>query len=192
MARKQVGDPLLLAEKLVELGDKIAAARKVPRQKPHQSEQDVATPWELIRAVEARFGAIKFDLAATEENAKAPAFWTAEDDSLQQDWTKLTGNLWLNPPYGDIPPWAQKCKESRAPRFERRIFLLTPASVSTEWFNDNVHGHARVLAIRPRIKFVGHDSPYPKDLILSCYGEPPGFDTWRWDENQISYGQTSG
>jgi hypothetical protein len=70
--------------------------------------------------------------------------------------------------------------------------MLTPASVSTEWFNDSVHGQALVLAIRPRIKFVGHADPYPKDLILSCYGEPPGFDTWRWDEHQVSYGQTSG
>jgi hypothetical protein len=81
MARKQVGDSTpelrqILADKLVALRDDrrrvqqlVRGARTVPRQKPHQSEQDVGTPWELIRAVEARFGAIKFDLAATEENA---------------------------------------------------------------------------------------------------------------------------
>lgn len=61
------------------------------------------------------------------------------------------------------------------------IALLTPASVSTDWFDEFVYGNALVLPIRPRLKFVGMDEYYPKDLMLSIFGlKPAGFEPWRW------------
>lgn len=163
--------------------------RKVPVQKPGRSEQEVETPPEFIEAVEARWGKLAFDLAASEQNTKAPAFFDKEADSLKQDWTKLRGNLWLNPEFGDIAPYAAKCQESRgfphhAPSSGtdwRRIFLLTPAGVSTNWFFESIYGNARVIAIQ-RLRFVGHETDYPKDLILSVFGDEPGFEVWRWKD----------
>lgn len=153
-----------------------------PQQKPGRSRQDYGTPKPFIEAVVRRFGALAFDLAAGPDNAQAAAHYTETDDALAQNWTKLSGNLWLNPPFGQLEPWARKAKES-TPRgdYRRRILVLSPASVGTEWFAEHVHGHALVLALRPRLTFEGCPDPYPKDLMLSVFGVSPGFDTWRWD-----------
>jgi phage N-6-adenine-methyltransferase len=156
----------------------LITARRVPVQKPGRSKQDYATPRELIDAVEARFRRLDWDLAASAENRKAAQFYSIADDSLRQDWTKLTGNLWLNPPFADIEPWAAKCAASTGPG--RRIFLLTPASVGSNWFAEHVFDKACVIALRPRMTFVGATDPYPKDLILSVFGRPAGFELWRW------------
>ncbi len=59
--------------------------------------------------------------------------------------------------------------------------MLIPASVATNWFADEIHGCALVLPIRPRLTFVGHQHPYPKDLMLCVYNlGAPGFEPWRW------------
>lgn len=154
-----------------------------PAQRPHRSKQDYETPKAFIKAVERRFGSLAYDLAASCYNVQAGRFFDENDDSLSQDWCALLGNLWLNPPFAHIAPWARKCRESTG--HGRRILLLTPASVGSEWFARDVHGRALVLALRPRITFVGCDACYPKDLMLSVYStalsDRPAFDTWRWD-----------
>lgn len=174
------------AEGIADVLEQVERRIVMPVQKPGRSVQDVETPPEFISAVVARWGPIAFDLAATEANAKAPAYFDPEADSLRQDWTRLRGNLWLNPPFGKISPWSGKCAETiaQSPLFPsaRRIFLLTPAGVSTNWFYENIYGRARVCAIQ-RLKFVGHEQDFPKDLILSVFGEEPGFEVWRWKES---------
>ena len=47
-----------------------------PTVRRHHSKQDYETPAEFIQAVEVRFGKIKVDLAATEQNAKADRYIT--------------------------------------------------------------------------------------------------------------------
>lgn len=154
----------------------------MPKQKPGRSKQDYGTPPEFIEAVEDRFGTITFDLSASKSNAVADRFFDIEADSLVQDWTKLDGVLWLNPPFARIDPWAKKCAASRSPKCDRTILMLTPASVGSNWFASHVHGVASVLALSPRITFVGETAGYPKDLILSVFGggHAPGFSQWRW------------
>jgi phage N-6-adenine-methyltransferase len=157
-----------------------------PAQKPGRSRQDYGTPISFIHAVENRFGGpITWDLAAHADNAKCANYYDQRQDSLAQDWTQLRGNLWLNPPFADIEPWARKCKESRVEG--RRIFLLTPASVGSLWFAEHVHGHALVLGLCPRLRFEGAKDDYPRDLILSVYSAHMriGFEVWKWKEDVI-------
>lgn len=117
-------------------------------------------------------------MAANQINTKAERFYSEEDNSLIQDWTKLEGNLWLNPPFSDIAPWAEKCKNSMGNG--RKILLLVPASVGSNWYFDCVFGFGTVYFVSPRLSFDGN-SPYPKDIILICYdGENAGFEKWRW------------
>lgn len=155
---------------------------RMPKQKPHRSCQTYGTPWAFIRAVERRFGPIVCDLAAVAENAKAKEWIGPLADTLVQPWAERypTGNLWLNPQFGNIEPCAEKCwRESR----ERQglILMLTPASIGTDWFANHVHRKAVVLALSPRLTFEGCSDPYPKDLMLSVYGASlSGFDCWRW------------
>ena len=163
------------------------SSRKMPAQKPGKSEQTVETPSDFITAVEARFGKIDFDLAAVYSNAKASRFFGPTADSLKQDWTKLKGNLWLNPPFGDIAPGAQKCAESTAglsalKTASRCILLLVPASVGSNWWAEHVDQKALVLFTSPRLKFVNHKTSYPKDLALVVYSAMrPGYECWRWN-----------
>jgi phage N-6-adenine-methyltransferase len=151
-----------------------------------KSKQDYGTPKDLLEAVEGRFGKISFDLAADDENHVAPKYFTEEFSSLEQDWTRLQGNLWLNPPFANIEPWANKCFETTGQKGlwwnpHQRIFFLVPASVGSEWYRRWVADKAYVLALSPRLTFVGCKDPYPKDVILAIYGQGlRGFDTWRW------------
>lgn len=144
------------------------------------SRQDYGTPQDLIDAVVARFGELDVDLAANILNAKAKRFYTEYDDSLQQDWTLLEGNLWLNPPFSSIAPWARKCFESRWQGGPwRRILLLVPASVGSVWYRDWVHMRCMVHFLCGRPSFDGKQ-PFPKDCMLCEYGPDAGFDVWNW------------
>ncbi len=160
--------------------------RTMPRQKPGESEQDVATPRDFLDAVEKRFGRIGLDLAADSNNHVCP-LWLGPGSPLMGGEDALAPNVswagrdlrWLNPRFANLKLWAQKSAEQRHHAF---IAMLSPAIVSTNIFDEFIHRKALVLGIRPRLIFVGQTDPYPKDLILSVYGPLvcPGFDTWKW------------
>lgn len=157
---------------------------KMPVQKPGKSIQNYGTPWELIHAVEARFGPIAVDLAAEPHNAKAPTYITEKEDTFTVAWASRFGRkqCWLNPVFGKIPAYAEKCAAEGRRMKTGRIFLLTPASVGSNWFVEHVKPHAYVLELHGRITFVGEKDAYPKDCILSVFGGGtlPGRDTWKW------------
>ncbi len=107
-----------------------------PIQKPGKSKQDYGTPWEFIRACVARFGEINVDLAASAHNAKAAIYFDEARDSLSVDWAAephCCGGalLWLNPPFADIEPWAEKCA-IESTRRRGLILFLTPASIGSK------------------------------------------------------------
>jgi phage N-6-adenine-methyltransferase len=145
-----------------------------------RSKQTYETPWQFIRAVEDRFGKIIVDLAASKENCRALRYFTEEHDSIQCNWAELKdGLLWLNPPFSQIAPWAQKCSVEAAKG--ARIAFLTPASVDSNWWKNYVHGQAWVEFISPRIQFDGADDPFPKPLALSLFNVcGVGYGCWRW------------
>lgn len=73
------------------------------------SNQNVSTPREFIKAVEKYYGIkFKYDMAASEENHKAPEYFTEKDDSLSIDWP-LDGWCWLNPTFINLTQWINKC-----------------------------------------------------------------------------------
>ena len=159
------------------------AMRTMPEQKPGRSRQDYHTPKDFLRAVEARFGKITFDLAATSRNTVVPGpvkrFFSPADDSLSQDWRKVGGSgiLFLNPPYADIEPWAKKC----ATTIGKKIVFLIPASVGSNYYKNWIHDVSSVFFLSPRLSFDGKNS-YPKDLLVAYYGARVGHhECWRWD-----------
>ena len=173
-----------------------------PSVKRGQSEQVVSTPWEFIRAVEKKFGPIAWDLAATDDNRKADSWITPEMDTFTVNWSKLlNGGLgWLNPEFDPMVVSVRKCalEQQRGASF----VVLSPASISTNWFWDHVQPFATVYSITPRICFEGSHNvrpknhpqagqrycdescvgccPYPKDLMLSHYCENPNHELQRW------------
>lgn len=162
----------------------------MPRQKPHRSKQDYGTPPELIEAVDSRFGMITWDVAASAGNAVSQRFFSADGiDALTADWRlhflrDQRDILWLNPPFGSLATeWAPLVSRWTRQLPWLRLIMLSPGSIGSEWFQRFVHRRAMVLALSPRITFVGTKDPYPKDCMLSCFGfGVTGFDVWRWDE----------
>lgn len=146
------------------------------------SKQDYETPQEFMNAVGKRFRGIEFDLAATEQNSKCGRSYFGLDkgiDSLKQSWNEIPGWLWLNPPFSDITPWAQKCAAEM--ELGAKILFLTPASVGSNWFQQWVRPSAHTLFLNGRIQFVGAADPYPKDLMLSVYAHGlTGDSIWKW------------
>jgi phage N-6-adenine-methyltransferase len=151
------------------------------------SRQDYATPDDFLAAVRAKFGPIAFDLAASKENNVTRNFYYATNNffdmaanSLAQNWSDLTGNLWLNPPFDSIAPWAKKCSHE-ASRGAKILFLV-PASVGSNWFASHVILSAHVYFLNPRLKFKGAVDPYPKDCLLAAYGfgNIGRCEVWRW------------
>lgn len=162
---------------------------KMPRQRPHRSEQSVQTDPRLIAAVVRRWGPLAYDLAADATNRQAPLYVNELVDSLSLHWLKLgPGNRWLNPPFGNIAPWAKKCSEEAAP--DRRVFLHVPASTGANWFRDYVWGKAYICFLSGRVTYVGHTTCYPKDTIVAVYGDMTtvcriparrvGAEVWEW------------
>lgn len=156
-----------------------------PKQNPGASKQDYSTPKDFVNKVKYKLGLIDFkvDLAADETNSKGQFYVTEEINSLAQSWPQLIGDEWgwLNPPYADIRPWAEKCATSA--KDGANIAFLVPASVGSNWFRDYCWNKAFVLYLNGRLAFIP-DKPnwlYPKDLMLVLYnGWAVGSDVWNW------------
>lgn len=158
-----------------------------------ESSGDIWTPQVFIDAVERNWGPLVVDLAATTASAKAPTYYTPEQDSLKQDWSRLGGNLWLNPPYSNIAPWVKKCAESYRENEQIELFLLVPASIGANWFWDYVWDYSTVYSVG-RMTFdncfdrkTGQlvSTVYPKDLILCHYTNTTPcrvLQRWPWRE----------
>lgn len=108
-----------------------------------------ATPWATVRGAEAYYGAT-FDLdpCCTSLSAKAPYYYTEEDDGLALPWF---GRVFLNPPYSNITPWLERALEERD-HYEYVLALL-PACTDTSWFHELVMPYAAIAFIRGRIEF---------------------------------------
>jgi hypothetical protein len=91
----------------------------------------------------------------------------------------------LNPPFFDIAPWAEKCATSPSP-----VLFLVPASVGSNWFRDFVHNAAsQVLFLNGRLYFdPAHPTwGYPKDCMLCVYdnsGRETEYEPWDWWKQQ--------
>ncbi len=148
----------------------------MPAQKPGRSKQDYQTPDDLLAAIKAKYGPLEIDLAAREDNKKAPICITPEQDSLKTPWP-IGPLCWLNPPFSDIGVWAAKCNLAGS-----RVIMLTPASVGSEWYAKFCDRTCHTVFIRPRITFVGASDPYPKDCMLTLWNidSRNDFELWRY------------
>ena len=117
---------------------------------------DRGTDPAFIATLEERFGKFTLDVAAAPHNAKAPKFYTREDDGLTQAWS---GRVWCNPPYSDCGAWVRKAWEEwndtdvwLSPEL---IVMLLPANrVEQGWWQENVEPY------RDR-----HDSPLHVEFL---------------------------
>jgi site-specific DNA-methyltransferase (adenine-specific) len=120
------------------------------------STDEWATPQPFIDLLVSRYGR-PFDLdpCARAESAKAPRYYTIEDDGLAQPWE---GFVWVNPPYSNPKAWVEKAlAEVRRPENAGRIWivLLLPVAIDTAWFHDLILPNADIEFVRGRLRFIG-------------------------------------
>ena len=137
---------------------------------------DRGTDPAFIATLEERFGALELDVAAAPHNAKAPRFYTREDDGLGQPWSGL---VWCNPPYSDCGAWVRKAWSEWNARDAApyRILMLLPANrVEQAWwqdlvepFRDRPDSPLRVEFLRGRMRF---DRP---GAVIGPKGDRPPF-----------------
>lgn len=130
--------------------------------------QTLATPWSVYRRIEEAIGQrFDLDVCAEDHTAKAPRWFTVDDDGLASDWS---GYCWCNPPYDSIAQWVAKAIEEWQRDKVRTVFLV-PARVGMRWFLDvrrlERRGMATVAFWPGRIAFEGSGSaPYEYSVVL--------------------------
>jgi hypothetical protein len=152
------------------------------------SKQDYRTPLVLLDAIRDRFNIARwdFDLACTSENCVAEAGYMHDlgHDSLTQDWSELEGlTCFLNPPFSDGKSFARKCAgiATGGPK----VYALFLASLGSTWFAQHVRPHASTLILTGRVKFVGCETGFDRDLILCAYDgvkRDHAIELWDWRE----------
>lgn len=132
------------------------------------TRQDWETPLEVFAPLNMEFR-FTLDAAASAENAKAPRWFTAEEDGIIQDWG--IERVWLNPPYGDgaakISTWVKKAHD--ASLNGALVVMLIPARTNTEWFHKYCLGCAEVRFVRGRPKFGGAEHGLPQPLCIIVF-----------------------
>lgn len=124
---------------------------------------DRGTLPEFIASLEGRYGEpFTLDVAAAPHNAKAPTFYTLEDDGLTQPWT---GNVWCNPPYSNLAAWVEKAWDEWGSRAfsewaphvvgPRRITMLLPANrPEQKWWQERVEPYRDREGSPLRVEFL--------------------------------------
>ncbi|HBN2690396.1 TPA: phage N-6-adenine-methyltransferase, partial [Citrobacter freundii] len=147
--------------------NKYCQALAALRSKPAHELKEVGDQWRtpdlLFLGINALFGPLVLDLFADDDNAKCPAWYTAEDNALTQDWSErlaeLGGAGYGNPPYSrsqyhekqaitgmtHIMNYAATQREKGG----RYVFLIKAAPSETWWPEDADH----IVFIRGRIGF---------------------------------------
>ena len=147
------------------------------RSKPAHELKEVGDQWRtpdlLFWGINAMFGPLVLDLFADDSNAKCPAWYTAEDNALMQDWSarlvELGGAGFGNPPYSRsqyhdkqaVTGMTHIINHAMAMREKggRYVFLIKSATSETWWPVEADH----VTFIRGRIGFDLPTRFVPKD-----------------------------
>lgn len=103
---------------------------------------DRRTPLDLLAECATLAGVDGWDLdvAASDENAKAFAFYDVEADGLMSPWW---GRVWCNPPYSDCGSWVAKA-HAEAHRCAVVAMLLPANRTEQSWWQALVEPYRRV------------------------------------------------
>ena len=103
-----------------------------------------ATPPEIVKAL----GEFDLDPCATERSAKAPVFFTKEQDGLKQGWF---GRVWCNPPYSQ-PALYQFCEKMA--EHGNGILLIFARTGNKVWQEIIFPKATAILFLRKRVQFI--------------------------------------
>jgi phage N-6-adenine-methyltransferase len=123
-----------------------------------------ATPQDFFQRLVDRFGEFTLDPCCLPSSAKAPRYFTPDDDGLAQDWAGE--RVFMNPPYGrEIGKWMRKALESSLAG--ATVVCLVPARTDTAWWHDCAT-RGEIEFVRGRLRFgdAKKDAPFPCALVI--------------------------
>ncbi|MEO7958427.1 MAG: DNA N-6-adenine-methyltransferase [Fibrobacteria bacterium] len=142
---------------------------------PGNDSDEWRSPLRVVRAIERHFGFhFVADMAATQENAICPIYFTKEDNtlsaSIEDIYAKIKRTvlnpdptlhaLWCNPPYGStgLEPWidaANRVSKS-GPRLPW-VFLLPASRSEQDWLYMRPPTDYHVTFLRRRVPYLRPD-----------------------------------
>lgn len=133
------------------------------------NKEDWETPRALFEELNKEFN-FDIDVAASNENAKLPKYYTKQENALNGVWE---GNVFCNPPYGkQLVKWVKKAYDEYERDSNRTIVLLIPARTDTSYWHDYIFGKAEVRFLRGRLRFevAGQaaidPAPFPSSIVI--------------------------
>ncbi|HBV5320132.1 TPA: phage N-6-adenine-methyltransferase [Klebsiella pneumoniae] len=143
--------------------ESLEAMRAAPSHYLKEVGDQWRTPDLLFWGINALFGPLVLDLFADDSNAKCPAWYTAENNALTQDWSgrlaELGGAAFANPPYSRSQyhkkqaitgmTHIMKYTAEQREKGGRYIYLVKSATSETWWPENADH----IMFIRGRIGF---------------------------------------
>lgn len=143
--------------------ESLEAMRAAPSHYLKEVGDQWRTPDLLFWGINALFGPLVMDLFADDSNAKCPAWYTAEDNALTQDWSgrlaELGGAAFANPPYSRSQyhkkqaitgmTHIMKYTAEQREKGGRYIYLVKSATSETWWPENADH----IAFIRGRVGF---------------------------------------
>lgn len=134
------------------------------------NKEDWETPQDFYDRLNAKYH-FEWDLAASDDNAKCSCYFTRDDNSLEQDWEGLSGNLFLNPLYGrELKLWVKKAATTGL-KDKQNLVMLIPSRTDTSYWHDYIFNHAEIKFLRGRLKFEadgvsGDSAPFPSAVVI--------------------------
>jgi phage N-6-adenine-methyltransferase len=128
------------------------------------SSAEWSTPQDFFDKINVEFGPFDLDPCATSKNAKAPKFFTKEQNGLRKKWR---GKVWMNPPYGrEITAWMKKAYIASLTTADI-VVCLVPARTDTKWWHDYAM-KGKLRFVRGRLKFSGSkmSAPFPSAIVI--------------------------
>ena len=127
-----------------------------PKQGPGTRDSDQwFTPTAVVEAARAAMGGIDLDPASCAEaqaRVRAARWIGAPDDGLAAAWS---GRIWLNPPYSDPRPWAEKLAAGwRSGRVAAGIILIHATAALGSAYGLRLMDEASLAVFPGRIRFV--------------------------------------
>ena len=121
-------------------------------------------PPEFFQALDREFS-FTLDPCATEENHKAPNFYTIKEDGLAQSWAGQV--VFCNPPYSQAAQWIEKAYQE-GHQANTTVVLLIPARTDTRYFHNYILNRSEIRFIKGRLKFGGskNAAPFPSMIVI--------------------------
>lgn len=146
-----------------------------------RTNQDHCTPVYLIEAIKAAWGGIDLDPCSNPWSQVGALLEYSKhrgEDGLKSAWP-LEGLIYLNPPFGELVPWVERCNDHFEDAPDVHQIMVCPFSPERGWWKTAWNANKAAACWPRRIAWEGSGSSPPFATTLFYWG-PDKHRFWRW------------